>query len=451
MTYEEVKKLCVGSRAEAQMQAEQEYFDNFVSEEDKKIILDCIENTAYEFALPKDDDMYHDEISMLDDFRDVVDSAISDKGCDLDKYELDIYYLSAYAKAEEKIHNDWIATLKSIDYVCDSCDNTFEYRKYVNNNDKSVMYIDYSAKKSDIFEMYEDIDNLDDLKSCITALALKNKTYDIVDEKNERFSDKETAYAIESCSYYSDNIESMKDFQNVINELVEEKLSPLQEAYSHKCEVPYEPNGKTVVLDTETTGLHGETEILQLSIIDVETEEVLWDKLYKPDIAKRWDGAESVNHISPERVKNCGSIIDDLADIAKILQNADKVIAYNTAFDISLLERYGMDFSHTEIDDPMCYGAVIYGEKKYPYRNGEHDYSEAIGYKWQKLKNLAEWSGFDGNGWHNSTADCLATAYLYKRLREPDMLKKYEENKNANPDFLQDDRYTMTDLKKNEK
>ena len=201
--------------------------------------------------------------------------------------------------------------------------------------------------------------------------------------------------------------------------------------------------GRTLVLDTETTGLDEMAEILQLSIIDADSEEVLWDKLYKPDVATSWEGAERVNGISPEMVKDAPSIFDDLAEIAKVLGSASKILAYNTAFDLPLLERYGFSFDDVEIDDAMCYGAVIYGELKYPYVSGEHDYSEPIGYKWQKLKNLAEWAGYDGDGWHNSTADCLATAYLYKRLREPEMVERYNTNKALHPEFLTDSRYEL--------
>lgn len=57
---------------------------------------------------------------------------------------------------------------------------------------------------------------------------------------------------------------------------------------------------KSIVIDTETTGLDPfRDELLQVSIIDEEGN-VLFDSYFKPLKHKEWSKAESVNHISPK-------------------------------------------------------------------------------------------------------------------------------------------------------
>lgn len=196
-----------------------------------------------------------------------------------------------------------------------------------------------------------------------------------------------------------------------------------------------------IIIDTETTGFsRSEDEILQLSIVDGDTKQVLFDEYFKPKYKQTWEKAEAVNHISPEMVADKPDIFSRLEDIQKIIAGANTVIVYNAAFDVDFLEHYGIDFSSNVIDDPMCYGAVLYGETK------EHESGE-ITYKWKKLGVLAEHLGYDGDGWHNSTADCLATAYVYEKIREPENIKKYWNNALSHTEYLEDDRFVPSELR----
>ena len=79
------------------------------------------------------------------------------------------------------------------------------------------------------------------------------------------------------------------------------------------------------------------------------------------------------------------------------------------------------------IDDPMLYGAVVYGELR-----GE---GKDTSYKWQKLSVLAEHFGYKDAGWHNAAADCIATAYVWHKLQEPEMVERYNDNLAALNDF----------------
>lgn len=197
--------------------------------------------------------------------------------------------------------------------------------------------------------------------------------------------------------------------------------------YQQKCAaicatVPKRPTNLKLVFDLETTGLNFvEDEILEAAITTVDGE-VLFESRFKPAYTKEWPGAQRVNGISPEDVEDAPGIIDKIGEMAALLQNAETVIAYNgKQFDIPFLGKYGIKLRpDAVIDDPMLYGAVVYGELR-----GE---GGDVSYKWKKLAVLADYLGYKGANWHDAAADCIATAYVWRRLQEPDMIEKYNEN-----------------------
>lgn len=118
---------------------------------------------------------------------------------------------------------------------------------------------------------------------------------------------------------------------------------------------------KLIVLKVETTGLYDDAELLNLVIID-EMRNVLWNKYYKPTQQTEWPDAESVNRISPEDVKNCGSVQEDLEDIQKIIDSSDIVASYNVPFHMGMLRSYGLEVDHKRLYDVMDEAALWYGE-----------------------------------------------------------------------------------------
>lgn len=163
-----------------------------------------------------------------------------------------------------------------------------------------------------------------------------------------------------------------------------------------------------IVIDTETTGLYaGEDEILQLSIIS-ENGEKLFDSYFRP-LHKTWQEAQAVNHIFPEMVADAPCIVDRAAEIQRLINSADKIIGYNTYFDVNFISAAGLIIpERAEIIDIMPMFAEIFGE-----------WSENHGdYKWQKLTTCAEYYRFDWSSMkaHDSLADCFATLHCYKKI-----------------------------------
>lgn len=101
---------------------------------------------------------------------------------------------------------------------------------------------------------------------------------------------------------------------------------------------------QTSWLDTESTGLQEDDELISLAILTPRGH-VLYRNMFEPQDASKLlrkgrDGrtASEVNGILPEQLKHQSKLEDCLHDIDMIL-NARVWVAYNSAFDVGLLER----------------------------------------------------------------------------------------------------------------
>lgn len=172
-----------------------------------------------------------------------------------------------------------------------------------------------------------------------------------------------------------------------------------------------------IIIDTETTGLKpGIDELLQVSIIN-EHGDTLLDRYIRPTRCTEWPEAMAINHITPDMVRDCPTIAEIRDKIQTLINEADKIIGYNTYFDIAFLSESGIDVPDSDsgkIIDVMIDFAEVYG-----------DYREDLGgYKWQKLTTAAAYYGYE---WpvnaHNSLGDCLATLYVYQHMQQQRKLR----------------------------
>lgn len=168
---------------------------------------------------------------------------------------------------------------------------------------------------------------------------------------------------------------------------------------------------RTIVIDTETTGLDSsKDEILQLSIID-DRGNTLFNEYFKPIKVMEWKAAERVNGISPQMVADCKDIYHYFSEIQQILCDADTIIGYNTEFDLNFLVNCGFEINEdTATVDVMREFAPIYGE----WSEDRQDW------KWQKLTTCVAYYGYDWSketAAHNSLGDCLATLFCYTKMK----------------------------------
>lgn len=164
-----------------------------------------------------------------------------------------------------------------------------------------------------------------------------------------------------------------------------------------------------IVLDTETTGLDPRRdELVQIAILNADTGETVLSTYVRPVWTLEWPQAQHIHGITPEMVADAPTMAELHLTLLEIFGTARELIGYNTFFDLSFLEPYGIT-PCGEVVDVMMDFAPIYGEwSEY------HD-----DYKWQSLNTCAAYYGYD---WgedkaHDSLADCKATIFCYKRIK----------------------------------
>ena len=156
-----------------------------------------------------------------------------------------------------------------------------------------------------------------------------------------------------------------------------------------------------VVLDTETTGLSYNDEIVQIAILSSDGT-VFLDTLVHPII-----------HIAPEATRIHGITNENVADAPpfpeiyekiKTIFSGKSIVIYNADFDLRLLQQTirkyklpSFEFEEEQIECAMLYYAAWRGEI---WADGS--------YKWQKLQ----------GGDHSAAGDCRATLELIKRMAE---------------------------------
>ena len=176
------------------------------------------------------------------------------------------------------------------------------------------------------------------------------------------------------------------------------------------------PLEEIICFDTETTGVGGDAEILQLSVMD-GTGSVLFDEYIRPRQALRWPEAERVHHISPEMVSGLDTIDSHRDRITAILDSAKIYVGYNIVFDIRMLKNEGFSMAPfhragVQVIDVMRNFAPIYGDWN-PSRNC---------YRWQKLETCAKYYQYDWGDEkaHGALADTRATLHCFKRMNNLD-------------------------------
>ncbi len=179
--------------------------------------------------------------------------------------------------------------------------------------------------------------------------------------------------------------------------------------------IPCNNPSRTIVFDTETTGLNARychDEILQLSIIDGEGN-ILLNSYVKPSLHKHWQEATQIHGITPGMVKEA-PLAQDLIPVVKgIFASADILIAYNIDFDLGFLAQWEICPTKSQkLIDVMKDFAEVYGEYNEYYDS----------YTWQKLTTAADYYGYKFKA-HDSLEDVKATLYVYNKMLEQ---KRYE-------------------------
>ena len=153
----------------------------------------------------------------------------------------------------------------------------------------------------------------------------------------------------------------------------------------------------TVYLDTETTGLSAEDEIVELTIID-DDENILINTLVKPVNHTYWPGAERVHGISPIDVRHAPTQKQISGKIRDVVRDT-RVVIYNAPYDSQYLP---------ELEDAA------------EVRCAMREFADFNKSKWFNLTNATKIVGYEWEGAHRALADTKALRAVWKFLQKKD-------------------------------
>lgn len=170
---------------------------------------------------------------------------------------------------------------------------------------------------------------------------------------------------------------------------------------------------ETVILDTETTGLADDDQIVELSIIDMQGRTLL-DTLVKPTVPIH-PKAQAVHGIRHADVLKAPSLPELASKLDTILRDR-RVITYNARFDGRLLEQ---TYAAHDLEPPqgISYDCAMLAYASW-YRPGG---------RWQKLGNAAEQTTTPITGRaHRALTDCHTTLGVIRAMASSPNYLEYQ-------------------------
>ncbi|QMT46549.1 hypothetical protein H3L92_10970 [Neisseria dentiae] len=177
-----------------------------------------------------------------------------------------------------------------------------------------------------------------------------------------------------------------------------------------------------VVLDTETTGLDDDAEIIEIAIIDID-DNVLLNTLIRPSKPMPdWCEAVRIHGITNEMLDGAPTWKEMYPRIVEIL-SGKQVVIYNADFDLRLIrqtcDKYDLQ---APIDTAFCamnHYSEWYGEKSYTFPGRYHK---------QSLYKAVRFTGnkFSGEN-HRALTDCKATLSVLKSINgvnSPELMRE---------------------------
>ena len=152
---------------------------------------------------------------------------------------------------------------------------------------------------------------------------------------------------------------------------------------------------ETVYLDTETTGVSADDEIVELTIIDDDGEPLI-NTLVKPRYHTSWPDAQRVHGIAPIDLRHAPTQSQISDDIRKTVKGK-RVVIYNAPYDSQYLP---------ELEEA--------GEVRCAMR----EFADWNKSKWINLGNATKIVGYEWEGAHRALADTKALRAVWKFIQK---------------------------------
>ncbi len=167
-----------------------------------------------------------------------------------------------------------------------------------------------------------------------------------------------------------------------------------------------------LTLDTETTGLGEDAEIVEITVIDHEGQPLM-NTLVKPARGSIPDEVINIHGITNEMVA-AAPLWADINDEFMRLIAGRTVVMYNAAYDSRLIMQ--SQLANGLEADPMTGTHIVCAMHGYAQMMGEYDYKRGKPNKWFKLVDAAAHVGVTNQGAHRALADCLMTLGVVKAM-----------------------------------
>jgi DNA polymerase-3 subunit epsilon len=160
------------------------------------------------------------------------------------------------------------------------------------------------------------------------------------------------------------------------------------------------PSARLCLLDTETTGLDENAEVIQVGLLDGAGQVLMDNVLCKP-VAPIPPDATAIHHITNALVAKAPEFTVVYRDLMRLVEDR-VVVIYNKAYDLRIirqsLARFNMalPFAPARVECAMLQYADYVGDWNEYHQN----------FKWQKL----------AGGDHSALGDCRATLDLIRRM-----------------------------------
>lgn len=165
-----------------------------------------------------------------------------------------------------------------------------------------------------------------------------------------------------------------------------------------------------VILDTETTGLYSDAEIVQIAVID-KTGAVLLESLVKPTQPIPAI-ATHIHGITDAMVADAPTF-EELFNAILMAIGGKRVAVYNASFDVTMLHQSDQWHQQRRNPDWACcgydgwQGMAVWEDVMEPY-------SAWVGH-WSSYHQSYKWQRLPGGG-HTALSDCMACLRVIKRM-----------------------------------